>query len=38
VGRLASGAATTSHYSRGLLHFLGRHGLRGIDPKQYTIR
>jgi len=38
VGRLASGAATTSRYSRGLLRFLGRHGMRGIDPKQYTIR
>jgi flavin-dependent dehydrogenase len=38
VGRLASGAATTSRYSRGLLRFLGRHGLRGVDPAKYTIR
>src|SRR5262245_3691727 len=38
VGRLASGAATTSRYSRGLLRFLGRHGMRGIDPKKYVIR
>jgi hypothetical protein len=38
VGRLASGAATTSRYSRGLLRFLGRYGMRGIDPKKYVIR
>jgi flavin-dependent dehydrogenase len=38
VGRLASGAATTSRYSRGLLRFLSRHGMRGIDPKKYVIR
>jgi flavin-dependent dehydrogenase len=38
VGLLASGAATTSPYSRGLLRFLTRHGLRGIDPKSLAIR
>jgi flavin-dependent dehydrogenase len=38
VGRLASGAATTSRYSRGLLRFLGRYGMRGVDPAKYTIR
>lgn len=38
VGLLASGAATTSRYSRGLLRFLGRHGLRGVDPASLAIR
>jgi hypothetical protein len=37
-GRLASGAATTSRYSRGLIRFLGRHGLRGVDPAGFAIR
>ena len=32
VGLLASGAATSSSYSRGLLRFLSRYGLRGVDP------
>ena len=34
----ATGTATTSRYSRGLLRFLGRHGLRGIDPAPLAIR
>jgi flavin-dependent dehydrogenase len=38
VGLLASGAATTSRYSRGLLRFLSRHGLRGVDPRELAIR
>jgi flavin-dependent dehydrogenase len=38
VGLLASGAATTSRYSRGLLRFLSRHGLRGADPASLAIR
>jgi len=38
VGLLASGAATTSRYSRGLLRFMSRHGLRGVDPKAFAIR
>jgi len=38
VGLLASGAATTSRYSRGLLRFLSRHGLRGVDPAALAIR
>jgi hypothetical protein len=38
VGLLASGAATTSRYSRGLLRFLGRYGLRGVDPGGLAIR
>ena len=38
VGLQASGAATTSRYSRALLRFLGRHGLGGIDPSTLAIR
>jgi hypothetical protein len=29
---------TMSRYSRGLLAFLGRHGLRGVDPSELAIR
>ena len=38
VGLLASGAATTARYSRALLRFLSRHGLRGVDPGELAIR
>jgi flavin-dependent dehydrogenase len=38
VGLLASGAATTARYSRALLRFLSRHGLRGVDPEELAIR
>jgi flavin-dependent dehydrogenase len=38
VGVLASGAATTSRYNRGLLRFLSRHALRGVDPTEFAIR
>jgi flavin-dependent dehydrogenase len=34
----ATGAATTSRYSRGLLRFLGRYGLRGVDPAPLAIK
>jgi flavin-dependent dehydrogenase len=34
----ASGAATTSRYSRGLLRFLSRYALRGIDPGPLAIK
>ena len=37
-GLLASGAGTTSRYSRGLIRFLSRHGLRGVDPAKFAIR
>jgi len=37
-GLLASGANTTSRYSRGLLRLMGRHGLRGVDPARFAIR
>jgi flavin-dependent dehydrogenase len=38
VGLLASGAGTTSRYSRGLLRFMSRHGRRGVDPAAFAIR
>jgi flavin-dependent dehydrogenase len=38
VGLLASGAATTSRYSRTLLRFMSRHALRGVDPAELAIR
>jgi flavin-dependent dehydrogenase len=34
----ATGTATTSRYSRGLLRLLSRHGLRGVDPVPLAIR
>ena len=38
VGLLASGAATTGCYSRTLLRFLSRFGLRDVDPAELAIR
>jgi flavin-dependent dehydrogenase len=38
IGLLASGARTTSRYSRGVLRFLSRYGLRGVDPAAMAIR
>jgi hypothetical protein len=38
VGLLASGAATTSVYSRGLLRFMTRHALLGVNPEDFAIR
>ncbi len=38
VGLLASGAATTARYSRSLLRFLSRYGLRDVDPADLAIR
>lgn len=37
VAAMASGAATTSRYSRGLLRFLRRFGLRGVNPGDFAI-
>jgi flavin-dependent dehydrogenase len=34
----ATGTATTSPYSRGLLRVLGRYGLRGVDPVPLAIK
>ena len=34
----ASGTGTTRRYSRGLLRFMGRHGLRGVRPPDLAIR
>ena len=38
IGLQASGAGTTRRYSRALLQFLGRYGLRGVEPADYAIR
>ncbi len=38
VGLLASGAATTSRYSRSLLRFLSCYGLRDVEPADLAIR
>jgi flavin-dependent dehydrogenase len=37
VALQATGAATTSRYSRGLLRALSRYGLRGVDPAPLAI-
>jgi flavin-dependent dehydrogenase len=34
----ASGMGTLRRYSRGLLHFMGRYGLRGVEPTEMAIR
>jgi hypothetical protein len=38
VALQASGVGTTSRYSRGLLRWLGRHGLRGVEAADLAIR
>ena len=38
IAMQASGAATTSRYSRGLLRLLSRYGLRGIEPAPLAIK
>jgi flavin-dependent dehydrogenase len=35
---MASGTRTTSPYSRGLLRFLGRHGLHRVDRSDFAVR
>ena len=34
----ASGMGTLGRYSRGLLRFMGRYGLRGVEPTEMAIR
>jgi flavin-dependent dehydrogenase len=34
----ASGARTAGRYGRALLRVMGRHGLRGVDPRELAIR
>jgi len=34
----ASGMGTLRRYSRGLLRFMGRYGLRGVEPAEMAIR
>jgi flavin-dependent dehydrogenase len=38
VALQATGTATTARYSRGLLRWLSRHGLRGVDPLPLAIK
>jgi 2-polyprenyl-6-methoxyphenol hydroxylase-like FAD-dependent oxidoreductase len=38
MGRIFSGAASTSRYSIGLLRFAMRHGLKDQDPRRMMIR
>lgn len=35
---MASGALVNSHYSRGLLRFMEKHLMNGVDPQQFAIR
>jgi hypothetical protein len=37
IALLATGVGTASRYSRTLLRFLGRYGLRGVDPAGMVI-
>jgi flavin-dependent dehydrogenase len=37
IAGMASGTSITSRYSLGLLRFLGRHGLRGVEPAELAI-
>jgi flavin-dependent dehydrogenase len=37
IAGMASGTSITSRYSLGLLRFLGRHGLRGVEPAALAI-
>jgi flavin-dependent dehydrogenase len=37
-GGIFTGAASSSHYSRRLLHFVVRHSLKNEDPKEMAIR
>ena len=38
MGRIFSGAASTSNYSLGLLRFGMKNGLRGEDPREMAVR
>lgn len=38
LGRIFSGAASTSHYSLGLLRFAMKHALRGEDPGKVAVK
>jgi hypothetical protein len=38
VALQASGMGTTSRYNRALLRWLGRYGLRGVQPADFAIR
>ena len=38
MGRIFSGAASTSPYSIGLLRFITQYGMKGEDPRELMIR
>lgn len=38
IAGMASGVRTTSRYSRGLIRFLARHGMRGVAPRDFAVR
>jgi flavin-dependent dehydrogenase len=38
VAGMATGVRTTAPYSRGLIRFLARHGMRGVDPRTMSVR
>lgn len=38
VAGMATGVRTTARYSRGLIRFLARHGMRGVDPRTMAVR
>jgi len=38
IAGMAGGALTTSRYSRGLLKFMSRHGVKGFKAEDYAVR
>jgi flavin-dependent dehydrogenase len=38
IACMASGATTSSSYSRGFIKFMARHGIQGVDPASLAIR
>ncbi len=38
IACMASGATTSSSYSRGFIKFMARHGIQGVDPAALAIR
>ena len=38
IACMASGATTSSSYSRGFIKFMARHGIQGVDPLALAIR
>jgi flavin-dependent dehydrogenase len=38
VAAMATGVRTTARYSRGLIRFMARYGMRGVDPRSMAVR